>query len=64
MDSMLKHFDFRVRLDQSLLVLMEEEARWAIRSGLVPKQETPNYLSTLEVEPLLAVKPEAVQLVR
>jgi ABC-type nitrate/sulfonate/bicarbonate transport system substrate-binding protein len=57
-------FDFRVRLDQSLLLLMEEEARWAIRSGLVPRQDTPNFLSSLEAKPLRAVKPDAVQLMK
>jgi len=63
-DASFGPFDFRVRLEQSLLVLMEEEARWAIRAGLVPGQSTPNFLTSLEAEPLLAVKPAAVQLVR
>lgn len=63
-EAILRPFDFRVRLEQSLLVLMEEEARWAIRSGLIPVQNTPNFLTSLEAEPLLAVKPAAVQLVR
>jgi ABC-type nitrate/sulfonate/bicarbonate transport system substrate-binding protein len=63
-DATFGQFDFRVRLEQSLLVLMEEEARWAIRSGLVPRQDMPNLLTSLETEPLLAVKPAAVQLVR
>lgn len=63
-DAAFGPFDFRVRLEQSLLVLMEEEARWAIRSGLVPRQDTPSFLTSLETEPLLAVKPAAVQLVR
>jgi NitT/TauT family transport system substrate-binding protein len=64
LDVTLGHFDFRVRLDQGLLVLMEEQSRWAIRSGLVPLQHAPNFLKTLEAKPLLAVKPEAVQLIR
>jgi NitT/TauT family transport system substrate-binding protein len=63
-DASFEPFDFRVRLEQSLLVLMEEEARWAIRSGLVPRQDMPNLLTSLETEPLHAVKPAAVQLVR
>jgi len=63
-DASFGPFDFRVRLEQSLLVLMEEEARWAIRNGLTPRQSTPNFLTSLEAEPLLAVKPAAVQLVR
>jgi len=63
-DAILEPFDFRVRLEQSLLVLMEEEARWAIQSGLVARQGMPNLLTSLDAKPLLAVKPTAVQLVR
>jgi NitT/TauT family transport system substrate-binding protein len=57
-------FEFHVRLDESLLVLMEEEARWAIRAGLVPKQQMPNFLESIAAEPLLAVNPDAVGLIR
>lgn len=63
-DALFGQFDFRVRLDQSLVVLMEEEARWAIGRGLVPRQGTPNFLNAIDSEPLLAVRPSAVQLVR
>jgi NitT/TauT family transport system substrate-binding protein len=56
----LRLFEFRVRLDQSLLVQMEEEARWALRSGLVASRAPPNLLQTIVAEPLAAVKPEAV----
>jgi NitT/TauT family transport system substrate-binding protein len=62
--SSLRRFELRVRLDQSLLVLMEEEARWAIRAGLVPKQAAPNFAAALAPEPLLAVRPDAVRLIR
>jgi ABC-type nitrate/sulfonate/bicarbonate transport system substrate-binding protein len=64
LDAMLRNFDFRVRLDQSLLVLMEEEASWAIRHGLVAMQVNPNFLESLSPDPLLAVKPEAVGIIR
>ena len=63
-DGMLALFDYRVRMDPGLLLLMEEEARWAIRTGLVPRQDTPNYLDTLEPGPLRAVSPGAVTLMR
>jgi ABC-type nitrate/sulfonate/bicarbonate transport system substrate-binding protein len=63
-DSSLGQFKLQVRLDQSLLVLMEEESRWAIRSALVPPQVPPNFLATIMAEPLLAVKPDAVGLIR
>ena len=38
---------FRARLDQSLLTLMEDEARWAIRNRLVEAKKVPNYLTFL-----------------
>jgi NitT/TauT family transport system substrate-binding protein len=57
-------FVFEVRLDQSLLPLLEEEARWAIRRGLVSRQGTPNFLRSLDAGPLLSVKPDAVTIMR
>jgi NitT/TauT family transport system substrate-binding protein len=60
LEPMLRQFEFRVRLDQSLLVLMEEEARWALRAGLVAGRNPPNFLETISADPLTAVKPEAV----
>jgi ABC-type nitrate/sulfonate/bicarbonate transport system substrate-binding protein len=63
-DQMLGLVDHRVRLDTGLLLLMEEESRWAVRTGIVPPQATPNFLPMLEAGPLRAVKPEAVQLMR
>ncbi len=57
-------FAFQVRLDQGLLPLMEEESRWAIRSGLAPPQGAPNFLESLDAGPLLAVKPDAVSIMR
>jgi ABC-type nitrate/sulfonate/bicarbonate transport system substrate-binding protein len=54
--------DFRVRLDQDLLTLMEDEAKWAIRrKGL--KQEMPNYLDVIDCEILEKIKPEAVSII-
>jgi ABC-type nitrate/sulfonate/bicarbonate transport system substrate-binding protein len=64
LDALLPLFDFRVRLDQSLLGLMEEQQRWATRVGLVPPRASFNFLPTFAADPLHAVKPEAVGLVR
>jgi NitT/TauT family transport system substrate-binding protein len=54
---------FRLQLTQDLLVLMEREAKWAIRSKLVGKPEMPNYLDFLYLDALDKVKPEAVSVV-
>lgn len=63
-DASWRVFVFDVRLDQSLLPLLEEQARWAIRTGLVPPRETPNFLRSLELQPLLSVKSQAVTVMR
>ena len=47
---------FDVRLDQSLLVLLEEEARWLIDSGMVSSQSMPNLLDAFMPEPLEQVQ--------
>ncbi|MEO8587204.1 MAG: NrtA/SsuA/CpmA family ABC transporter substrate-binding protein [Acidobacteriota bacterium] len=57
-------FNYRVRLDQGLLVLFGQEARWALRTGRVPKQDPPNFLDYVEAGPLSAVRPGAVRLIR
>jgi NitT/TauT family transport system substrate-binding protein len=64
LDASLRQFDFRVRLDQGLLILLEEEARWARRTGRTGSGPSPNFLETLDPVPLLGVKPDAVGLIR
>jgi NitT/TauT family transport system substrate-binding protein len=61
---MWEQFQFRVGLEQSLLVLLEEGARWATRAGLAPNQNPPNFAAAIAPEPLLAVKPDVVMLIR
>ncbi len=57
-------YDFRLLLDQSILVSLEDEARWAIRSNLTDQTEVPNYLDFVYLDALLEVKPEAVTIIR
>lgn len=57
-------FDFRIRLDEQMLVLMDEQVRWAIRAGLVPTQATPNFLDFIAPQALQSARPDAVRLVR
>jgi NitT/TauT family transport system substrate-binding protein len=51
---------FRVRLDQDLLTLIEDEGRWAIRNKLVDAAKIPDYSIFLDLEGLRKIKPEAV----
>ena len=54
---------FQLLLTQDLLVLMEREAKWAMRGNLVEKWAMPNYLDFLSFGALDKVKPEAVTVV-
>jgi NitT/TauT family transport system substrate-binding protein len=54
---------FHLQLTQDMLVLMEREARWAIRNNLVEGKTMPNYLRFFYFDALDKVKPEAVSIV-
>jgi NitT/TauT family transport system substrate-binding protein len=55
---------FSLRLDQSLILAMEDQARWMIDNGLTEERKVPDLLSYLHAGSLEAVKPEAVFLIR
>jgi ABC-type nitrate/sulfonate/bicarbonate transport system substrate-binding protein len=57
-------YDFEVKLDQLLLISLENQARWAIRNRLVPAKEVPDFLRHVDVESLKAEKPEVVTVIR
>ncbi len=54
---------FRVRLDQDLLTLMEDEARWAMKNKYVDSTKIPNYFNFLYLEGLKKIRPEAVSVI-
>ncbi|UHD15154.1 ABC transporter substrate-binding protein [Thiocapsa bogorovii] len=56
--------ELSVRLDQGLLLLLEEEARWALHAGLLPPADMPNYLDIIDTGPLDGERPRAVTLIR
>ncbi len=52
-------------LDQNLLSLLEDEARWAVDDGLAERSRMPgNYLDFIETGPLESSDGEAVTVVR
>lgn len=57
-------FSFRVMLDQSLLVNLEDQTRWAMKNRLTAHRTMPNYLDFIYADGLQAVKPEAVRIIR
>ncbi len=56
--------NFNVTLDQSLLLALEDESRWAIESGLTSRAKIPNYLEHIYSDGLESVKPKAVRILR
>lgn len=57
-----KH-NFTVSLNQSLLLALEGETRWAIKNNLTDKTKVPNYLYYIYSDALETVKPEAVTII-
>lgn len=64
MRAAMADFDFRLGLEQGLLIALESQARWARRSALVPSSSSVNYLSLMRVEPMRQVAPRRVTLIK
>lgn len=55
---------FKVILSQTLLITMEDQARWRIKNKLTDKAEVPNYLDHIYMDALEKVKPDAITIAR
>ena len=55
---------YRVTLDQTLVITLEDETRWAMKNKLTDKTVMPDYRSYIHLDSLRAVKPDAVRLNR
>ena len=64
LDTIWDSFDFRVTLDQTLLMSLEDQTRWAMKNRLTEVSTMPNYLNYIDLEGLSAVKPEAVKIIK
>jgi NitT/TauT family transport system substrate-binding protein len=64
LDEIWPIYIMRVTLDQALLVDLEVQTRWLWKGGLTVRKDMPNYLDFIYTEGLLAVKPEAVRILR
>ena len=49
--------------DQSLLIILEDEARWMIKHNLTTQTGVPNYLDYMKAEALFRVNPQAVTII-
>lgn len=56
--------NFNVTLDQTLILALEDESRWAINSGLTKARKLPNYLDYIYFDGLKSVKPDAVRILK
>jgi NitT/TauT family transport system substrate-binding protein len=56
-------YRFNITLNQSLLLALEDETRWAIKNELTARTDIPNYLNYVYLDGLRAVKPESVTVI-
>jgi NitT/TauT family transport system substrate-binding protein len=64
MRSVWPAYRFSVMLDQTLVVAMEDQARWVINRGLTTDRQTPNFVNYIYADGLEAANPEAVNIIR
>lgn len=63
-ENIISQIHFRVSLSESMLLIMEDEARWIIENKQTDKTSIPNYLDFIDFGPLSRVKPEAISIIR
>lgn len=63
METVWSQNQFSLSLSQSLILAMEDEARWMIANNLTAEKEMPNFLDYIYEDGLKAVKPEVVNII-
>jgi uncharacterized membrane protein YqgA involved in biofilm formation len=67
-ESLLKElsatYRFKILLDQSFLITLENQSKWAMKKKLTDQTKLPNYYNFLYLEALAAVKPENMTIIR
>lgn len=56
--------DYVLSLDQSLLLTLGEQTRWAMGRGFVSQGPIPNYLEYVQLAPLAAAQPNAIRIIQ
>jgi len=64
MATIWKEHQLSLSLDQSLILAMEDQARWMIKNTLTGAKDTPDFLDFIYEGALAAVKPGAVNIIR
>ncbi len=62
-DKLWDGYKFGLSLSQTLILTLEDVARWSIRSNFTNKTEVPNYMDYIYMDALEEVKPEAVRII-
>lgn len=60
---MLEQTRFALSLDQNLLVLMEDQARWAVKNGVAQAKTPPNFLNAVHADELAEISPRSVTVI-
>ena len=61
-EDLMNTFSYEVSLDQSMLLTLEDVARWAIKNNLTTKNKIPNFLDFIYFAGMDVVKSEAVNI--
>ena len=57
-------FNFRLSLDQTFLLTLENESRWAVENKIVKNDTLPNYLKYINTAPLLSIDKNMVGIIQ
>jgi NitT/TauT family transport system substrate-binding protein len=63
METVWPRYQISLSLDQSLILSMEDEARWMINNNLTTEKQVPDFLDYIYMDGLEAVKPDAVNII-
>ncbi len=56
--------DYAISLDQTMLLALDDQTRWAMRRGIIDPGPIPNYLENVKYQYLEAILPAAVKIIR
>jgi NitT/TauT family transport system substrate-binding protein len=59
-----KKVAFDLSLSEGLLIQLQEEARWLIRSGRTTQTEVPDFMEFINLDPLRDVKPGGISIIQ
>ncbi|MCU6433361.1 NrtA/SsuA/CpmA family ABC transporter substrate-binding protein [Undibacterium sp. Jales W-56] len=63
LNSVGPNYRFVVQLDQNLLIMLEDQARWAVQNKFSNQTSMPNFLTAIDIRALNAIQPDAVKII-